>query len=90
MIYSIRIVLEAVENTSESNPHRRSPTAYLYDLRGFAALFVYFFSLSLQTFPRLAQGYGSTHKDGLTWQLPFIRTFHMGRGYVYIFFVVSD
>ncbi|KAK3381837.1 acyltransferase family-domain-containing protein [Podospora didyma] len=66
-----------------------SPTAYLDGLRGVAALVVYIFHFNYLWFPVLRNGYGSSGKDVLFWQMPVVRVLHSGRSSVTIFFVIS-
>ncbi|KAI9799111.1 MAG: hypothetical protein M1825_004878 [Sarcosagium campestre] len=72
----------------ESEETDQSPTAALNGLRGFAALFVYFYHYQMAYSRHVEIGYG---QSGNWWiiQLPILRVWYAGPAMVAVFFVIS-
>jgi peptidoglycan/LPS O-acetylase OafA/YrhL len=79
------------------NPHPQAAkkihsTAWLDGVRGYAALFVFFFHYCYAYHTQVDYGYGFDPESGSNWnvvQLPIIRLFYSGPAMVSIFFIVS-
>lgn len=75
------------------DPHPKKPhtssTAWLDGLRGFAALFVFWYHLMNPFHPRHLEGYGYNPEGSHFIQLPILRLIYSGNVMVYIFFVIS-
>jgi len=65
------------------------PTAWLDGLRGFAAIFVFWYHLMNPFHPNHLVGYGFDPKNSHFIQLPLLRLIYSGNEMVYMFFVIS-